>query len=230
MDHNEKRRASRQEDRAATTNSIHFTSSHSVEQWSAVPGYEGAYEVSDQGHVRSVDRRIVDSRGVRRTLQGRLLTPQVNAGGYLSVHLSRGGRGAHPPVHRLVLAAFVGPAPEGYETRHLDGDPANNALPNLTWGTHSENELDKFDHHTHPAQQSIHCPRGHTLRYGNLEPSHFRNRRRTCRACNAAKAWARYRGLTFGDPTVLDYARARYEDYIADPVAYIQWKLLVDLA
>ena len=52
-------------------------------------------------------------------------------------------------VHQLILEAFVGPRPKGYETRHLDGDPVNNHLANLCYGTHSENQQDSIRHGTH---------------------------------------------------------------------------------
>lgn len=52
-------------------------------------------------------------------------------------------------VHHMVLTAFIGPKPEGKEARHRDGDPTNNALTNLRWSTHVENEKDKIGHGTH---------------------------------------------------------------------------------
>jgi hypothetical protein len=51
-------------------------------------------------------------------------------------------------VHQLVLEAFVGPRPESCEARHLDGDPSNNKLDNLAWGTKAENQADKLRHGT----------------------------------------------------------------------------------
>lgn len=51
-------------------------------------------------------------------------------------------------IHRLVLEAFVGPRPDGLEARHRDGDPTNNRLDNLLWGTSSDNENDKRRHGT----------------------------------------------------------------------------------
>jgi hypothetical protein len=51
-------------------------------------------------------------------------------------------------VHQLVLEAFAGPRPENCQVRHLDGDPSNNKLDNLAWGTKAENEADKIKHGT----------------------------------------------------------------------------------
>jgi hypothetical protein len=57
-------------------------------------------------------------------------------------------------VHRLVLEAFVGPCPEGLETRHLDGNPSNNRLENLVWDTHANNMADGIRHGTRPRGES----------------------------------------------------------------------------
>ena len=62
------------------------------------------------------------------------------------VSLRIGDRTGGYSVHRLVLEAFVGPMPEAMETRHLDGNPANNCLDNLRYGTRAENEADKRLH------------------------------------------------------------------------------------
>lgn len=66
--------------------------------------------------------------------------------GYRAVDLSRPGERRKFYVHRLVLLAFVGPCPEGLETRHLDGNPANNRLENLRYGTPAENGQDRVRH------------------------------------------------------------------------------------
>lgn len=68
--------------------------------------------------------------------------------GYRHVALSDGERKKSYPVHTLVLLAWIGPRPEGMECRHLDGNPGNNRLSNLQWGTHLENEMDKRRHGT----------------------------------------------------------------------------------
>ena len=104
-----------------------------TETWKAVPGYEGRYEVSDQGRVRSF----------RRSKQGRELRPGRMPAGHVSVAL---GRGNSRCVHELVLLAFVGFPPPNHECRHLNGIPSDNRLENLCWGTRSENILDAVRH------------------------------------------------------------------------------------
>ena len=99
-----------------------------------VVGFEDTYRVSDRGRVWS------SLRG------GRYLRPgRMSAGGHVSVMLGRKG-GSHC-VHKLVLTAFVGPAPKGMEARHLNGVPDDNRWPeNLKWDTRSNNAQDKKWH------------------------------------------------------------------------------------
>jgi len=86
--------------------------------------------------------------------------------GYLGVRLHWGGACHDRYVHRLVLQEFVGPCPDGMECRHLDGDPQNNRLGNLAWGTHQENMDDKKRHGTHGTQ-----PRGESHYASTLSES-----------------------------------------------------------
>lgn len=111
------------------------------EEWRAVVGREGEYEVSDLGRVRSLDRVITvpDNRwGGTRTLRlrGRVLKPGTNTHGYLFVML---GRDHERTVHRLVLEAFAGPCPEGLEALHGPGGKLDNRPQNLSWGTREKN-------------------------------------------------------------------------------------------
>ena len=114
------------------------------EQWRDIPGYEGSYQVSDQGRVRSLTRSWtqLSPSGTphTHTMNGRVLRPGPMASGHLSVVLGRCG-GSHQ-IHALVLKAFVGPPPAGMEVRHLDGNEQNNRLSNLEYGTRSRNVLD----------------------------------------------------------------------------------------
>lgn len=122
------------------------------EKWLPVVGWEGLYEVSDCGRVRSVLRRSI-YKG-RRT-GGKMLKPYTNKRRkHLTVNLSgrEHGKGKLRPIfiHRIVLEAFVGPAPAGMIARHRDGDGGNNLLSNLAWGTHKENSADSLVHGVQP--------------------------------------------------------------------------------
>lgn len=96
-----------------------------------IPEHPG-YEVSDLGGVRSLDRTLPTGGGYAKFYAGRTLKQQTHSRGYKVLLL--GSRNGPHLVHRLVLAAFVGPCPDGMEVRHLDGDPANNSLGNLAYG------------------------------------------------------------------------------------------------
>lgn len=156
-------------------------SDNETETWRAVPGFEGEYEVSDLGRVRSLDRVIENPlpTGVvrRQRMRGQLLKPGVNArSGYRYVNLH--SKSHH--VHRLVMAAFVGPLPAGHHTRHLNGDPSDNRRANLAYGTPSENGQDMVRHgRGHVAK--THCKRGHPLSGDNLY--RYKDGRRECVAC-----------------------------------------------
>lgn len=122
-------------------------------RWRPVVGYEGFYEVSDLGEVRSLPRCVyskwVGKRRLQKPIPGVLLVPGVdNKKGHLRVKLYSNGKRTRQQVHRVVLSAFVGPCPTGMEARHLDGDPSNNSLKNLCWGTAIENWRDRYDHGT----------------------------------------------------------------------------------
>jgi hypothetical protein len=85
--------------------------------WRPVVGFEGIYEVSNFGSVRSVDRVVVCHDGVKYRRRGQVISQQVTPKGYRSVSLLGGKKFF---VHRLVLEAFVGPRPEGCITLHAD--------------------------------------------------------------------------------------------------------------
>lgn len=105
------------------------------EEWKPVVGFEGKYEVSSHGRVRSLAHQV-QCKGNRRLKKGRMLRLWSGERGYVFAYL--GGKAVK--VQHLVLKAFVGPRPPGHECCHFpDRDPANNRLDNLKWGTHAEN-------------------------------------------------------------------------------------------
>jgi hypothetical protein len=121
-----------------------------VERWLPVVGWEGLYEVSDQGRVRSLDREVPNGRGGVLRLKGKELRWRINPhrGGYATVAPCRAGRNSWCYVHLLVLEAFVGPCPDGMQAAHGDGDVMNNALSNLRWATPPDNANDRKLHGT----------------------------------------------------------------------------------
>lgn len=120
------------------------------ELWKPVVGYEGLYEVSSHGRMRSMDRTVTDKRSARQ-FRGRIKKQTLNRNGRPNVTLHKNGIPQTFFVSKLVLEAFVGPCPPGLECRHFpDPDPTNNNLKNLSWETRQQNEADKIIHGTSP--------------------------------------------------------------------------------
>ena len=118
-----------------------------IENWRPVIGYEGFYEVSDQGRVRSLDRLVVSSNGRARLFAGKVLKHGFSKG-YPRVNLSRDDVPRCALIHQLVLESFVGPCPVGQEVRHWDGSRINCSLGNLLYGTPVDNHADRVRHGT----------------------------------------------------------------------------------
>lgn len=161
--------------------------SHTPEEWRPVVGYEGYYEVSDHGRIRSLDRivRLVDGRD--RPLKGRSLVLSAHPKGYRTAKLSVHGNKQTVMIHRVVLQAFIGPRPRDMEVCHNDGDPANNRLGNLRYASTSANRYDSVEHGTHPWANRTHCPRGHEYTPENIYVQPSRPRSRSCWECKRAR-------------------------------------------
>ena len=115
------------------------------EEWRDITGYEGHYQVSDLGRVRSLDRVVFDKvRKLQRRLKGKTLSPGRSGQrlSYLFVNLSKGNQKRGFTIHTLVAQAFLGPRPEGLQVLHgLEGSLVNTPA-NLRYGTHLENGQD----------------------------------------------------------------------------------------
>lgn len=122
------------------------------ELWKPIPGYEGWYEVSNFGRVRSIDRIEYQKHregGQSKYLhKGQLIKPQVAPNGYIRVDLHKNGTFRRYLLHRLVCSAFLEqPVGKNY-VNHLDNDPSNNNVTNLEWCTQSENIQYAYDNKT----------------------------------------------------------------------------------
>ena len=117
--------------------------SPAVEVWKDIEGYEGLYQVSDLGRVRSLDRVVRGANAYSTDytirLKGRILNKGTALNGYQFVVLSKEGKHKHATVHRLVAEAFI-PNPDNLpEINHKDENKANNVVSNLEWCDRSYN-------------------------------------------------------------------------------------------
>ena len=127
-------------------NSHHPEFGYKDEIWKDVVGYEGMYEISSFGRVRSVERKVArpDGNGDLKIYQRELLL-QPTPKGYLRVQISRDGYRKNCMVHRLAATAFI-PNPENKaEVNHRDGNKKNNNISNLEWATASENQTHAYE-------------------------------------------------------------------------------------
>lgn len=151
------------------------------EEWRFVPDFAEGYAVSNHGRVISYRRRMPA-----------FMTWHVNhlRGNYASIPLAHPETRKHSRhrIHALVMEAFIGPRPEGMDIRHLDGNPLNNYLSNLAYGTRTENMQDALAHGTHNNASKTICKRGHDLSGENVRID--LKGRRFCRTCTAERNFA----------------------------------------
>ena len=116
------------------------------EIWKDIPDFEGLYQVSNMGRVRSVDRVVTFKDGGMRKLKGKVLKSYLNNVGYELLKLSNDGRGNTKTVHRLVLETFKPHVNmNDLQVNHIDGNKSNNHLTNLEWVTARDNILHAHD-------------------------------------------------------------------------------------
>jgi len=150
-----------------------------MERWLPIAEYEGLYEVSDRGNIKSLGRWIRHPKG-RAWSKERVLKPIVHKSGHKSVILCRDGDRQKLSIHRLVLLAFVGPCPPAHECCHGPGGAGDNTVENLRWGTRSSNKLDQRRDGVDYQTRKTHCPQGHEY----TEENTYRNsNRRSCKTC-----------------------------------------------
>lgn len=110
-----------------------------MEQWKQIAGFEGLYEVSNLGNVRSLQRKVRTKSSSVRTSPGRMLLQKTTNNGRRQVHLSKENRSKWYSVSRLVAFAFCDGWFEGAVVNHKDENPLNNVAENLEWVTQSYN-------------------------------------------------------------------------------------------
>lgn len=121
-----------------------------VKVWKEIPNYEGLYEVSNDGEVRSVDRVVIyPCNKPSRFFKGKILKQSLNVNKkYFGLRLSKQGKTKLWLVHQLVAIAFLGPSPKGMVVCHGPGGSFDNRLKNLSYGTPSQNSFDQWRDNT----------------------------------------------------------------------------------
>lgn len=112
------------------------------EIWKDIKNYEGLYQVSNKGRIKSLDRYVnYKVKGKKRLVQGKIKKLTVNEKGYLKVTLFKNGKGETREVQRFVAEAFI-PNPENKpQVNHINGDKTDNKICNLEFCTCKENSL-----------------------------------------------------------------------------------------
>ena len=113
------------------------------EEWRDVVGYEGYYQVSNFGKVRSIDRDIINTRGIVSRYKGKELSPHLHPNGYLVVVLSLKSKRITKKVHRLVAISFID-GDTTLQVNHINGIKTDNRSENLEWVTFSENQTHAY--------------------------------------------------------------------------------------
>lgn len=131
-------------------------------------------------------------------IPGKALTGSVHKSGHISLSLSK-GRGTKKTseyLHRLVYSLFKGPIPDGMEVRHLNGNPADNRVDNLTVGTRTDQRLDDVRNGAHYQSKQTHCKRGHPLIEPFLDKGKLAKGLRICLPCKRAVMRKAYHGYS----------------------------------
>lgn len=107
------------------------------EIWKDIPGYEGVYQVSNFGRIKTIAHWQTYINGDKHFYKEKIRKPGVGPTGYLSIRL--GSKGREAGVHRFVAEAFVPKIPGKNDVNHIDGDKSNNMANNLEWVNRKEN-------------------------------------------------------------------------------------------
>lgn len=109
--------------------------------WKPVKNYEGYYEVSSDGQVRSLERKVGRLNGSTGVLKPKNIVITINTNGYPSVDLYKNGKRTTKRVHRLIMESFY-----PLDVNHINGDQTDNRIENLEWVTRSCNLVHSYHH------------------------------------------------------------------------------------
>lgn len=110
------------------------------EAWKDIAGYEGLYQVSNLGRVRSLDRYVPHKLFGKKFCKGCMMSTHINNAGYITVNLCKRNKYTSYDIHRLVASAFLENSERLPEVNHVDENKRNNRIDNLEWVTKQQNE------------------------------------------------------------------------------------------
>lgn len=141
-----------------------------METWKDIPGYEGLYQASDQGRIRTVDGKITSNKRYStrcwksRVLKGRGDNPKTGK----RVNLWKDGKPKDWLVARLVAITFLGNPQSGFTVNHMDGNRMNNAVSNLEWLSLADNIRHGFANGLYPTRAVVLSYKGQTLTFESM--------------------------------------------------------------
>lgn len=174
-----------------------------TEEWRPVIGFEGYYEVSNLGRVRSKSRETPNAlTGGTSTVKGRVLKGRINRGGYRQFTLSIAQKNTTRTAHRIVALAHIPNPNELPFVLHGPKGKLDNSVSNLRWGTNSDNMFDKRRDGTDHEVNKTHCPQGHEYTEANTRLDSGSRKCITCSRERSKRAyWRRkLKKMTEDDP------------------------------
>ena len=115
------------------------------ENWKDIKGYEGLYQCSTYGNIRSLDRYVYELSGKKQFRKGQIIVPRKNKNGYLQLTLNKNAKRKMVYVHRIVAETFIENSNNNLVVNHKDGNKLNNNVDNLEWCSYSENNLHSYN-------------------------------------------------------------------------------------
>lgn len=178
------------------------------EEWKDIKGYEGLYQVSNIGRVRSIDRITTNIGGRKNLYKGRILRLNMIKVGYLYAHLCKNNKVKAFRVHRLVASAFI-QNPNNYpQVNHKDKNKANNIVNNLEWCTASQNQIHSVSlgrNYNITKVQEL-CKREISVYRNGVFVAHFNSKKECCEKLGLTKdsvyrtlkgEYKQHKGFTF---------------------------------